>query len=64
MIGTRYYLGTFNSRAFSYPAPSLNFTEWMYVEYGYEPWDMPDNWILGELLKEYNEIYFFKPTNH
>jgi hypothetical protein len=64
MFGMRYHLGEYNSKVYSYPKPSLNFTEWLYVEYGFEPWDTPDDWVLLQLLKEYNKIHFFEPTNY
>lgn len=64
MIRSRYFMGSHNSRAYTYPKPSLNFTDWLWVEYGFEPWDTPDDWVLMQLLKEYNSIHFFEPTNY
>lgn len=64
MFGMRYYLGQYTDRAYSFPKPSLTFTEWLYTEYGFEPWDMPDTWVLEQLLREYNQIYFFEPTDY
>ena len=63
-IGVKYYLGSWNDRAYSFPYPSVSFTEWLYLEYGYEPWDTPDNWVLEHLLKQYNRIFFFEPTDY
>ena len=60
----KYYIGEHTTRAYSYPQPSLNFTEWLYVEYGFEPWDTPDVWVLEVLLREYNAIHFFRPTDY
>lgn len=56
-----FYLGSSTCRAFSFPTPSITFTEWLYIEYGYEPWDQPTDDALIYLLREYNKIYFFEP---
>jgi hypothetical protein len=54
-------LGRSTSRAFSFPVPSITFTEWLYITYGYEPWDQPTDDALIYLLREYNKIHFFEP---